>query len=108
MTADAELTDAVRALVDVRSRRTDLQHTEDTLEAAIKARMADASRLVGDGWVVSWKRTKDGVETDWKAIAADLMAPLAEPDRAAVVGAHSTVRRGFRPFRVSWGKGETE
>ena len=107
LVADADIADAVRALVALRDRRKALEEDEGHLETAIKTRMALATRLVGDGWSVTWKRTKDRTETDWKAVAADLLAPMPEPDRAAVVGSHGIVREGFRPFRVSWGK-ETE
>lgn len=104
MQADADVADAVRALIDIRGRRRLLEEDERVLEAAIKTRMAEASALIGDGFRVTWKRTKDRAETDWKAVAESLLAPLPEPDRAAVVGPHTTVREGFRPFRVSWDK----
>jgi putative phage-type endonuclease len=106
--ADADLTDAVRALVHVRGERKALEGKEEALESAIKTRMAEATRLVGEGFVCSWKRTKDRTETDWRAVATDLLTPLAEPERAALVGRHATVRAGFRPFRVSVGKEEPE
>jgi putative phage-type endonuclease len=108
ITAEPEIVDAVLALRDVRERMGALEAAEKALETAIKTRMADAARLRGDGWSITWKRTKDRTETDWKAVAADLLAQLPEPDRAAVVGSRGIVRPGFRPFRVSWGKGDTE
>ncbi len=57
---------------------------------------------------MTWKRTKDATETDWKSIASGLLNALPEPERAALVGLHSTVRPGFRPFRVAWEKGDPE
>ena len=108
LTADTEMADAVRALIDLRSRRKVLEESEATLEVAIKARMAEATRLVGDGWSVSWKRTKDSTVTDWKAVANGLLAQLPETERVALVGLHSAAREGFRPFRVVMGKGDTE
>ena len=89
---------------DIRARRKALEEDEDVLETAIKTRMADAAALVGDGFRVTWKRTKDRTETDWKSLASGLLAPMPETERAALVGLHSTVREGFRPFRVSMGK----
>ena len=108
ITADAEITEAVRALVALRDRRKALEEDEGHLETAIKTRMADAAVLIGDGFRVTWKRTRDTAVTDWKAVAADLLAPMPEPDRAAVVGPRTVVKEGFRPFRISLGKGDTE
>ena len=108
LVADAEVADAVRALIDLRSRRKALESTEETLEVAIKTRMAEATRLIGDGWSVTWKRTKDTATTDWKAVATGLLAQMPETERAALVGLHTAVREGFRPFRVAWKEGDTE
>ncbi len=102
--ADADMAAAVRALKALRDRRKDIEASEATLETAIKTRMADASALVGDDFRVTWKRAKDTEVTDWRLVASGLLAQLPEPDRAAVVGLHTTVREGARYFRVAWGK----
>jgi putative phage-type endonuclease len=104
MAADADVDAAVRALWELRGQRTRLEEDEAVLETAIKTRMADHARLVGDGWSVTWRRTKDREETDWKAVAAGALNALPETERAALVGLHSMVRPGFRPFRIAWGK----
>ena len=106
LVADVEMADAVRALVDLRNRRKALEASEETLEVAIKTRMATATRLVGDGWTVSWKQTANRTETDWKALSTGLLAQLPETERGALVGLHSAVREGFRPFRVAWKEGD--
>ena len=106
LVADTEMADAVRALVDLRSRRKALEESEDALETAIKTRMATATSLIGDGWRVTWKRTKDTATVEWQAVAADALAQLPEAERAALVGRHTTVREGFRPFRVAWKEGD--
>lgn len=98
--ADGEMAEVVKALLDTRAARKRHQDTEDRLEAQIQARMADAARMEGPGWHITWRRTKDREETDWKAVAAGLLAPLPETERAALVGLATTVRPGFRPFRV--------
>ncbi len=103
MAADADLDAAVRALVALRGRRKGLEADEAVIETAIKTRMAEAAVLTGDGWHVVWRRTKDRTTTDWKTLAAEALAPLAETERAALVRAHSTVQEGFRPFRVVMG-----
>ena len=108
LAADPDITAAALALRDVRRRIDELESTEKALKVAIQTRMADAAVLVGDGFRVTWKRTKDATETDWKSIASGLLNAMPEPERAALVGLHSTVRPGFRPFRVAWEKGEQE
>jgi putative phage-type endonuclease len=106
LVADTEMADAVRALVDLRNRRKALEASEETLEVAIKTRMAEATRLIGEGWTVSWKRTAERTETDWKSLSAGLLAQLPETERTALVGLHTAVREGFRPFRVAWKEGD--
>lgn len=98
--ADAELVEAVSALVAVRERRKAAETDEERLEAAIKTRMGEAALLVGPGFRVSWKRTRDSVSTDWKLLSEGLLRTLPETEREALVGLHSTVRPGFRPMRV--------
>lgn len=105
--ADTDTAEAVRALLDLRAAIARHEATEKALKAAIEARMGDAAVMTGPGFRVTWKRTKDREETDWKSLAAELIAPLPEPDRAAVVGRHVTVRAGMRPLRVTSDK-ETE
>lgn len=106
MTADAEVAEAVRALIDTRTSRKRLEENEAALEVAIKARMGDAAILRGDGFHITWKRTKDTEQTDWKSVAAGLLATLPETERTALVGLHSSVRQGFRPFRLVLDKEE--
>lgn len=108
MLADADLTAAVRALVDTRDARKRLEQSETAIEDAIKARMSDAARLTGDGFTVTWKRTKDTTTTDWKLVADGLLRQLPESERTALVGLYTTAREGFRPFRVTLAKGEPE
>ena len=98
--ADNDTAEAVRALLALRSSIARLEDDEKRLKAAIEARMGDAALMTGPGFRVSWKRTKDQEQTDWRAIAIELAAPLPEPERDALVGRHTTVRPGFRPLRV--------
>lgn len=100
MTADSDLTTAVTALRTVRSHRKALQDDEERIETAIKGRMGECASLVGPGFRVTWKRTKDREETDWRSVADGLLRQLPETERAALVGIHTAVRAGFRPFRV--------
>lgn len=98
--ADAELEEAVLELLRLRASKSDIEAACERIEAAVKARMATATRLVGSGWTVTWRRTKDAELTDWRAIADGLLRQLPEPERMALVGLHTTTREGFRPFRL--------
>lgn len=102
--ADPELAEAVRALLDVRASRKRLESDEEAIETAIKARMGDYAVLRGEGWRVFWRRTRDRIETDWKALAEELLTTMPETERAALVGRHAVVRPGFRPFRIAMDK----
>jgi putative phage-type endonuclease len=105
--ADADTAEAVRALLDVRAAIAKYEATEDQLKAAIQARMGDAATLTGPGFHVTWKRTKDRSETDWKSLGTGLLTTLPETERTTLVGLYTTVRPGFRPLRVVADK-ETE
>ncbi len=107
ITPDPDTAEAVRALLDVRAAIARYEESEKNLKAAIEARMGDAALMRGPGWSVTWKRTKDRAETDWRSLGTGLLSALSETDRATVVGLHTTVRPGYRPLRVVMDK-ETE
>ena len=100
MAADADLDAAARALLDVRAAIKRHEATEEQLVRAITDRMGDAALLTGSGWHATWRRTKDRSETDWRSLAAGLLETLPETERTALVGLHTSVRPGFRPFRL--------
>lgn len=108
MLADPDLTAAVKALRSVRSHLEALKEDEERIEVAIKGRMAECSTLVGQGFRVSWKRTRDSEQVDWRSVADGLLRQLPETERTALVGIHTTVRPGFRPFRVVWEEGDSD
>lgn len=98
--ADAEIEEAVLELLRLRASKADIEQACERIESAVKARMATATRLVGSGWTVTWKRTKDAVLVDWRAVADGLLRQLPEDQRDALVSVHTTTREGFRPFRL--------
>lgn len=104
MLADAELTEAVNTLVALRAQRKDIETAEERIETAIKSRMGEAAVLVGQGFRVTWKQTKPSEQVDWKSVADGLLRQLPETEREALVGIATTVRQGFRPFRVTLDK----
>jgi len=106
MVADAELEEAVRELHRLRNARGDLEATIDAIEVAVKARMADAARLEGSNWFITWKQTRDATLVDWQSIAQGVLTTLAEEQREALISLHTLVKPGARPFRLTW-KGDT-
>jgi predicted phage-related endonuclease len=100
MMAGGLVIEAVQTLIDVRGRRRALEVDEERLEGLIKQTMGEAGLLIGPGWRVHWKRTKDVATVDWKSVADGLLRTLPETERDALVGIATTVRPGFRPFRV--------
>ena len=102
--ADADLAEAVHYLIGLREQRRQLESFEEQTENAIKTRVGDASTVLGMGWHLTWKRTKDRTETDWRTIAEQLLATLPETDRTAIVGRSVVVRPGFRPLRITLDK----
>lgn len=104
MVADAELTEAVNALVTLRAQRKDMEAAEETIENAIKARMGEVATLIGQGFHITWKQTKPSEQVDWKSVADGLLRSLPETEAKALVGIATTVRAGFRPFRVTLDK----
>lgn len=107
MAADAETAEAVRDLLATRAVIDELEAKEEALKVAIQTRMGEASLLVGDGWHAVWRRTRDREEVDWKGVAAGLLAAMPETERTALVGLHTSVRPGFRPFRLVTDKEST-
>lgn len=108
MLSDAEIEEAVFELLRLRAQRADIEAACDRIETAIKAKMGEHARLVGIGWSVTWKRTKDVEETNWRAIADGLLRQLPEDERNALVSVQTMVRPGPRPFRLSVEKGVKE
>ena len=100
LVADEELVQAVHALAEYREQRKYLESLEETIETAVKSRMADNAALIGPDFKVTWKRTKDVEQTDWKSIADGLLRQQPEEVRQGLLGMHTSVRPGFRPFRL--------
>jgi len=98
--ADQDTAEAVVRLIETRGQRKALEEAEEALEVAIKTRLGEAAVLYGEGFKVTWRRTKDRTLTDWPSLAQGLLAQLSEAERDALIGLHSRVEPGFRPFRV--------
>ena len=102
MVADEALAEHVRQLRAAREMKRQAEAIEEAQESAIKSRMGEIAVAVGQGFRVTWKRTKDSETTDWKAVADEALGNLPETERTALVGRFVTVRQGFRPLRVTF------
>jgi hypothetical protein len=100
--ADAGVEEAIRELHRLRNGRADVENAIDLVEIAVKSRMAEATKLVGNGWIVTWKQSKDARITDWQNIATGLLTTLPEEQREALISLNTTVKPGVRPFRLQW------
>lgn len=96
--ADPDVSAAVRDLINTRAALRNLEEREEVLKTAVQARMGDASTLVGSGFTITWKRSKDKTVVDWQSIADGLLRTLPEPERSALVGIHTSSRPGVRAF----------
>ena len=105
MVAGGLVAEAVTTLLDVRGRRKALEEDEDRLEVLIKESMGEAIDAHRPGLArVRGSGRKTWSQMDWRSIADGLLRQPAR-DRARRAGrvAHTTVRKGYRPFRVSEG-----
>ena len=68
--------------------------------AANRIRLFMQDATVIPGWC-TWKNNKDGQETDWKAIAAELMAGMDPAQKADVIGRHTEIKPGARTLRIT-------
>jgi len=105
MVADEELADAIHELLRARAQRADIEAACDRLETLVKSRMGEFARLAGPDFAVTWKRTRDVESTDWKSLADGVLRQLPDEQRQALLGIHTTVRQGCRPFRITVEKG---
>lgn len=113
LTADEILQALGDELAEARANGTYQDDLQDKLVAKIKERMGTASKLVGDGWWVTWRTGKDSTVTDWKAVVNDLLFHLRLKRQAGkratvtldhveqVVEEHTETKTGTRSFRFN-------
>jgi hypothetical protein len=76
-------------LAALRERMNDLEAQKQELEAHFKGRIMGTSGIEG---IASWKKAKDTLATDWKAVAMELNPPLD------IVQKHTATKEGSRRF----------
>ena len=90
-------------LHDAREAAKEAQTAKTAAENAVKERMGELATLIGPGFKITWKKTKDGDVTDHKAAFIELstMAELRgiTPDEVeGVLEKHTTTKPGIRRF----------
>jgi putative phage-type endonuclease len=106
--ADEDTVNAVHTLAATRAQIAGLEGLEEALKTAIQSRMGDAAVLVGPDFKATWRKSKDTEATDYKSLSTSLLTLVPESERAALVGIHSSVRTGMRPFRLVMEKDGSE
>lgn len=117
MVATPEMTLLVENLRVARLTAIDATLQQQGLEAAVKESMGEAAKLIGPGFSISYRKSKDREAVNWEAIAAayrtiiedGIPAPHTQADVSelldTLVGLHSSEVTGPRVFRPTW-KGE--
>ncbi len=101
MTADEELQRLVDQLIAVRRMGKADEQRIDQLETDIKNRMATATRLNGSGWRITWKRSKDAAEVNWRNIAEGFLGAMEPQLQEPILSLNTTVKAGSRRFLIT-------
>lgn len=114
--------DDVKLVETYRLARTNREQTEaaeDEAKLVIMARIGTRSRLLGPGFAISYKKTKDVEKIEWKLLAGDLEKLLRENSLGGILvvnaqkipldealafvrSMHTETRDGSRVFRPTW------
>lgn len=98
----------IQSLVDfLKNTRDRLKEAEEEklfLENRLKNIIQDAAGIQGDGWKVTWKKTRDRKEIDWEGIAEHI-ANMQNIPLDPYISGHTITKRGPRVFRL-WVKEE--
>lgn len=100
--ATTEDVDTMEAFMLARDAEKTAKGEKDGLGNVLRARIGEASTLVGGGYKASWNKSADGVSIDWEAIARELA------EKVAVMAAEfpNTVEQG-NPLLVTMKKHTT-
>lgn len=70
--ASPEVDAVVREYFDAKRALTAAEEREGVLKHQLQATIGEADALLGEGWQITWKRTKDSRGTDWEGVAREL------------------------------------
>lgn len=101
---------AILAYLDARAVRIVAQRAEAHAEAELKLLLKDTPKVYGlpagtGAKSITWRKNKDGTETDWKAAFLALASPES-PFVRHIVQDHTTPKKGARSLRVTAAKEE--
>jgi hypothetical protein len=120
MVATPELTLTVEELRLARLALADAEANERNVKAAVMEAIGDASKLVGPGFVISFKQSKPSAKVEWELVAKSYRGALEDAYRAgpmwdvglgapetldAIETLYSSTTPGSRRFVPTW-KGE--
>jgi len=103
--APPEAQGLVEELVHCREMLLEFETAKAHYENQLKALIGDAAGLVGQGWKITWKKSKDLVFVDWQQAYMDLCAYVH--DKGLLIndeefsGKHTAIKPGPRVFRVA-------
>ena len=78
-----------------------LEDQRNSIQNRLKGYIGDSSTLVGEGYKIHWKKSKDRQKIDYEAICRRLTVPVE------LVARHTVTMPGTRAFRMYW-KGEKD
>lgn len=114
LVADDEAEELVRIIRAMKYRQADTEENVEEAKEALKRKIGNAAGMIGNGWRIRFKSNKDGINTDWKLVAATYRAIIDtvrnaddidevrrfltdyKPD--VIMGLYTTVKPGARPF----------
>jgi predicted phage-related endonuclease len=90
--------------LELRQKEAQLERLEEQcakMKNALKAHLGDAEGLQGNGFKLTWRKTKDSTRIDWEGVAKALNPP------EQIVKAHTSVSPGVRRFLTRWENSHT-
>ena len=100
--ADLDLVEAsheedslVLSLIEKKDELKKLQEEVRLLENKLKEKIGDHEGLKGDGWIVTWKKTKDRKTVKYDELVKELQVP------DELIKKYTVTTEGYRVFRVT-------
>lgn len=106
--ADEEVAHRVRTYLRLKDQLKEATESLDALGNDIKARMGDATRLIGPDVKVTWSNVRGRTSVNWERVTGDLATQLQlagiPVDLEALKAEHASVADGYRRFAAAWRK----
>lgn len=100
--ADEAEVQLLNEYVTVRLAQRSLKAQQVQMETALKAAVKDREGLVWADGKFTWRKTKDGEETDWQSLATGLLYGCIKDDqaRADMLASYTAPKPGYRKVRI--------